>query len=88
MGLIEQNGGFRVTPVESLNTTRHIKNGHVGTELLPVVDLPNGMVLSAWIVPRKALRAWLKSPHALQLVQAQDGSMSMTVMPVGIIEDH
>ena len=60
MGLIEEKNGFRVAPVDSLFTTRYVKNGHAGCNHLPVVDMPGELELTAWVLPKKALKAWLK----------------------------
>lgn len=82
MGLIEDRGGFRVTPIDSLHTTRHVENGHGGNKPLPVVDLQDGYFLVPWVAPRKAIKAMLRTPHVIQLVVGPDGSMSMSVVPV------
>lgn len=88
MKTIETEQGFRVTPVGSMQTTRNIENGHGGNKPLPVVDLQDNMVLSGWILPRRALKAWLRSPHVLQLVQGPDGSLSMSVMPIVVVKEN
>ena len=42
MGLVEDKGGYRVIPVDSLFTTRRVKNGHAGFAPLPIVDMDGG----------------------------------------------
>ncbi|MBW4710707.1 hypothetical protein KX928_23200 [Roseobacter sp. YSTF-M11] len=88
MKTIKDLGGFRVEPVDSFYTTRTVENGHGGNKPLPVIDLPNESSLTAWVPPRKAVKAMLRSPHVIQLVQAPDGSLSMSIMPVELMKSN
>lgn len=88
MGLIEKANGFRVPPVETLNTTRNIQNGWAGIHPLPVVDIEGDMELSTWVLPRKALKAWMRDPHVLQLVRDKNGSLSMSVVPIQTVKSQ
>lgn len=88
MRTLEDRKGFRIEPVDTLNTTRIVENGHGGNKPLPVVDMPNNFILVPWLPSRKALKAMLAKPHVIQLVVGPDGSMSMSVVPVGLTKEN
>lgn len=68
-------------PVTSSTTNNVIENGWGGNKPLPVTDM-NKMTAIQWVIPRSVIKKMMRSPHALNLLIADDGSMSMAVMPV------
>ena len=85
---VVQSNHRHVEAVQTISTTRLVKNGLRGCEPLPVTDLPNGGIAVAWIPAKRALKALRSGKSGLNLVVLPDGSMSMTVMGIEVVKEN
>ncbi len=81
MTSISNMGGFIIGPVHTAQTTSVIPNGYGGNAPLPVIEIEGGRIV-AFVVPTDALKAMSENPYILQLLLADDGTVSLSAMPV------
>ena len=84
--MADQSKRYRVMPIDSVHTTRLLKDKLGGNQPLPVIDMPGGMLMVPWAIPDDAIAAMSEAPHVLQLLLGPDGSMSMSVAPVELVK--
>lgn len=75
----------QLIPVETASTNTVIPCGHAGSKPLPISRFEGGYA-SAWVIPRKILKRMMREDMAISLVLAEDGSISMSALPVQLMK--